>query len=123
VLGVDARARTAAVRTDKGRSQTLSLDAVQDRHLRHGYVQTAFAAQGRTADRLLVHTESHRANLVDQSAFYVVISRARASAQVFTDDRARLVGGIEGRSGLKSTALNGVVAGKAAASAKIEAGL
>lgn len=123
VLGVDAQARTAVIRTDKGRSQNLSLDALQDRHLRHGYVQTAFAAQGRTADRVLIHAESHRANLIDQSAFYVVISRARVSAQVFTDDRARLVGGIESRAGMKSMALDGVIAGKATISAKFEAGL
>lgn len=123
MLGVDARARTAVIRTDKGRSQTLLLDALHDRHLRHGYVQTAFAAQGRTADRVLVHAESHRANLIDQSAFFVAISRARTSAQVFTDDRARLVGGIESRSGMKSMALHGLVPGEAAVLGELEAGL
>lgn len=105
VLAVDAAARTATVRDSRGRIRTLHIDAARDRHIAHGYVDTAFAAQGRTADHVIVHADSRAANLVDQKSFYVGISRARLTATVVTDDRAKLVSAINERTGLVQTAL------------------
>lgn len=105
VVSVDVEARQALVRAERGRVRTLSLDAVQDRHIRHAYVQTAFAAQGRTTDQVLFHAESKRSNLVDQATLYVAISRARRGATIVTDNREKLVQGIEARSGQRLTAL------------------
>lgn len=105
VVSVDARNREAVVRLESGRLRSLALDALQDRHIRHAYVQTAFAAQGRTADHVLFHAESHRSNLVDQATLYVAISRARHGATIVTDSREKLVRGVEARSGLRLTAL------------------
>src|SRR3546814_14272537 len=55
---------------------------------RSGYVDTAFAAQGRTAEHVIVHADSQAINLVDQKSFYVGISRAKQSATIFTNDRS-----------------------------------
>jgi hypothetical protein len=43
--------------------------------------------------------------LVDQKSFYVGISRARQSATVVTNDRAKLVAAIRERAGTVQTAL------------------
>lgn len=105
VTAVDAEARTVAVRGSRGQVQTLNVDAMRDRHIAHGYVDTAFAAQGRTADHVIIHADSRAANLVDQKSFYVGISRARQSATIFTNDRAKLVSAINERAGTVQTAI------------------
>ena len=104
VTFVDAVERMATVALANGREQTLSLDTPRDQHVRHAYVETAFAAQGRTADHVLIHADSKATNLVDQKMLYVAVSRARSSAAIYTDDRARLVSGIEERAGLAQSA-------------------
>ena len=105
VIAVNVHDRTARVRFDNGKFQTLSLDNPVDQHLRHGYVQTAHAAQGRTAERVMIHADSGATNLVDQKMLYVAVSRARSSAAVYTDNRDRLVAGIKERAGEKQVAL------------------
>jgi ATP-dependent exoDNAse (exonuclease V) alpha subunit len=105
VITVDAEARSATVRGSRGQVQTLHFDAARDRHIAHGYVDTAFAAQGRTADHVVIHADSRAANLVDQKSFYVGISRAKQSATIFTNDRAKLVSAINERAGTVQTAI------------------
>lgn len=105
VTAVDAEARTATVRGARGQVQTLRLDTARDRHIAHGYVDTAFAAQGRTANHVIVHADSRATNLVDQKSFYVGISRAKQSATIFTNDRAKLVSAINERAGTVQTAI------------------
>lgn len=105
VLRVDADMQTATIRSPKGRLRTLDLGAARDRHIAHGYVDTAFAAQGRTADHVIVHADSRATNLVDQKSFYVGISRARRSATIVTNDRAKLVAAIHERAGTVQTAI------------------
>ncbi|MEM9765785.1 MAG: AAA family ATPase, partial [Pseudomonadota bacterium] len=101
---IDGTTRTATVRFGE-RAVALSMTAPADRHWRHAYAETAYAAQGRTADRVIVHAEAHRIHLVNQAAFYVALSRARETGVVVTDDRAKLAAGIARRSGRKETAL------------------
>lgn len=105
VLNVDPATRSAAIRTERGRIQHLALDNPADQHIRHSYVHTAFAAQGRTAERVLMHAESARTNLIDQATLYVAISRARAGAEIYTDDRAKLIRALAERSGEQSVAI------------------
>ena len=105
VIAVDTEARTAAIRCARGRAELLRLDTARDRHIAHGYVDTAFAAQGRTADHVIVHADSRAVNLVDQKSIYVGISRARQSATIFTNDRAKLVAAISERAGVVQTAI------------------
>ncbi|HWW55397.1 MAG TPA: MobF family relaxase [Sphingopyxis sp.] len=105
VTAIDEQARTATVIGARGQTQTLDLDAARDRHIAHAYVDTAFAAQGRTADHVIIHADSKATNLVDQKSFYVGISRAKQSATIFTNDRVKLVSAITERAGTVQTAI------------------
>jgi conjugative relaxase-like TrwC/TraI family protein len=105
VISIDADQRQARIRLDTGKQQLLRLDRPSDQHIRHNYAQTAYAAQGRTADRVLMNADSRSTNLVDQKLLYVGISRARVEAVVYTDDRAKLTRAIAERSGEKQAAL------------------
>ncbi|KTE18235.1 exonuclease V subunit alpha [Sphingopyxis sp. H050] len=106
IAAIDEQARTATVLGARGQVQTLDLDAARDRHIAHAYVDTAFAAQGRTADYVIIHADSKATNLVDQKSFYVGISRAKESATIVTDDRAKLTSAINERAGVVQTALS-----------------
>ena len=105
IVAIDSGTRTVKLRLATGRTETLRLDRPRDQHIAHAYVATAFAAQGRTADRVLVHADSAASQLVDQKSFYVAVSRAKDATTVYTDDRTRLTAVIRERSGLKQTAL------------------
>ncbi|WOF44393.1 relaxase domain-containing protein [Sphingopyxis indica] len=105
VIAVDERTRTVIVQMPSGKTETLNLDAARDRHIAHAYVETAFAAQGRTADHVIIHADSKATNLVDQKSFYVGISRAKESATIFTNDRGKLVSAISERAGQMQLAI------------------
>ncbi|MCG6116319.1 MAG: hypothetical protein MEQ84_14100, partial [Mesorhizobium sp.] len=105
VLQVDADAGTVTIRSSRGQVQTLQPGVARDRHITHGYVDTAFGAQGRTADHAMVHADSRATNLIDQKSFYVGLSRAKRSVTLVTNDRARLVAAIHERAGTVQTAL------------------
>ena len=105
VIAIGADDRSARIRLDNGRFQTLDLDNSAHQHLRHGYVQTAHAAQGRTGDRVMIHADSRATNLVDQKMIYVAISRAKVSASLYTDDRSRLIAAVKERAGEQQSAL------------------
>ncbi|TYC78794.1 MobF family relaxase [Novosphingobium sp. BW1] len=105
VIDVNDRTRTATIQTARGMTETLNLDSARDRHIAHAYVDTAFAAQGRTADHVIIHADSKAANLVDQKSFYVEISRAKESIAIFTNDRGKLVSAISERAGQVQTAI------------------
>ncbi|MDZ3833190.1 MAG: MobF family relaxase [Sphingopyxis sp.] len=122
IAAIDEQARTATVLGARGQVQTLGLDAARDRHIAHAYVDTAFAAQGRTADYVIIHADSKATNLVDQKSFYVGISRAKETATIVTDDRAKLISAINERAGVVQTALSRApVAGAAISRAAIAA--
>ena len=106
VTKVDLDRETVTIKTERGKTVTLSIHEASDQHVRHAYVQTAYAAQGRTAERAFIHFESNRTNLVDQSVLYVGISRAKAEAVIYTDDRDKLIRGIQERSGQAQSALS-----------------
>ena len=52
----------------------------------HGYAVTSHAAQGKTADEVLLVASSHSLPAVHQEQFYVSISRGRDHCRIFTDD-------------------------------------
>jgi conjugative relaxase-like TrwC/TraI family protein len=83
------------VRFDSGR--TAAFEARDRRHLDYGYAVTSHSSQGQTADRVLVHVETERASeqLVNRRLAYVAVSRGRHDAQIYTDDKTRLVGRLE----------------------------
>jgi len=122
VTGIDPERQQATISLANGREQRLDLADPRDAHLRHAYVQTAHAAQGQTAERVLIHADSRSANLVDQKMLYVALSRARSEAIVVTDDKARLIRSIHERAGEKQTAME-VSAPEAAKTKYLGAGL
>jgi conjugative relaxase-like TrwC/TraI family protein len=105
VIAVDEQTRTATIQMQSGKTETLHLDSARDRHIAHAYVDTAFAAQGRTADHVMIHADSKATNLADQKSFYVGISRAKETAMIFTNDRGKLISAIGERAGQVQTAL------------------
>lgn len=122
IAAIDEQARTATIIGARGQRQTLDLDSARDRHIAHAYVDTAFAAQGRTADHVIIHANSKATNLVDQKSLYVGISRAKETATIVTDDRAKLTSAISERAGVVQTALSQApAAGAAMARAAIAA--
>lgn len=123
VLAVDEASRTATVQVARGQPQTLNLDKARDQHIAHAYVETAFAAQGRTADHVMIHADSRATNLIDQKSFYVGVSRARESVAIFTNDRAKLVSAISERAGLVQTATAQAEVSRPVAEKRMGAGL
>jgi conjugative relaxase-like TrwC/TraI family protein len=105
ITGIDPEREQATIALGNGGEQRLDLTDPRDAHLRHAYVQTAYAAQGQTADRVLIHADSRSANLVDQKMLYVALSRAKSEAIVVTDDKARLIRAIHERAGERQTAM------------------
>ncbi len=105
MTGIDPGTSQATLKLANGREHRLDLSDPRDAHLRHAYVQTAHAAQGQTAERVLIHADSRSTNLVDQKMLYVALSRAKGEAVVVTDDRERLVRAIHERAGEKQTGM------------------
>ncbi|MDF8334787.1 ATP-dependent DNA helicase [Novosphingobium cyanobacteriorum] len=105
VTGIEPGTASATLKLANGREQRLDLTDARDCHLRHSWVQTVYAAQGQTAERVLIHADSRSTNLVDQKLLYVAVSRARSEAIVVTDDRERLVRAVYERAGEKQTAM------------------
>jgi ATP-dependent exoDNAse (exonuclease V) alpha subunit len=105
ITAIDPDTRSATVRLARGKVETLKLDDPRNQHIAHSYVATAFAAQGRTAERSFIHAESAATHLIDQKSFYVGLSRAKETTALYTDDRAKLVAAVQERSGVKQTAL------------------
>jgi conjugative relaxase-like TrwC/TraI family protein len=76
---------------ESGRTVALTLKDFP--HLDHGYAVTSYSSQGQTADRVLVHVDTEHApeQLVNRRLAYVALSRGRFDAQIFTDDKSRLI--------------------------------
>jgi conjugative relaxase-like TrwC/TraI family protein len=75
----------------------------------HGYAVTSHAAQGKTADEVLVVASTRSLPAVSQEQFYVSISRGRELCRVFTDDAERLRAHVT-RSSARPAAIEGVPA-------------
>ena len=105
VVSVDAETRQITLKSANNRKITLNLDETKDQHITHNYVLTAFAAQGRTAQNVIINADSTATNLIDQKSFYVAISRAKETTTIYTDNREKLVKAINERSGEKQVAI------------------
>ncbi|WP_369692515.1 hypothetical protein [Erythrobacter aureus] len=70
-------------------------------------MRTIHSAQGATADRVMAHLESFRANTVDAPAVYVAYSRAKDAVALYTDSRARLTEALGLRDGAQVGAIDG----------------
>ena len=82
---------TMRLRLDNGRS--ISFDPQRHPHLDHGYAVTSYSSQGQTADRVLINvdTELGAKDLLNNRMAYVSVSRGQWDAQIFTNDRGKLL--------------------------------
>jgi ATP-dependent exoDNAse (exonuclease V) alpha subunit len=83
VVAIDPAMSRATIERNGGREV---LDLEREVHWDHGYVRTIYGAQGRTADRAILHLDAHDRKITGFESWYVGISRARDSVQIFTDD-------------------------------------
>ncbi|RDC58913.1 hypothetical protein HME9302_00089 [Alteripontixanthobacter maritimus] len=108
VFGIDPQRSGITVEREDGKHDALDLSRLADRHIRPKWVRTIHSAQGATADRVMVHLESFRANTVDAPAGYVAICPAKDTVELYTDSRARLTEALGIRDGAQFGAIDGV---------------
>jgi ATP-dependent exoDNAse (exonuclease V) alpha subunit len=74
------------IRMDSGRE--LRFNIREHPHLDHGYAVTSHSSQGQTADRVLIHVDTDKSELLVNNRFaYVSVSRGQYDAQIYTNDR------------------------------------
>lgn len=71
-------------------------------HIDHGYVETSFGTQGKTADRVLVAQAAESFGASNAEQFYVSVSRGKTAVHVYTDDAAELAKRIEKAEGMRN---------------------
>jgi ATP-dependent exoDNAse (exonuclease V) alpha subunit len=60
-------------------------------HLDHGYAVTSHSSQGQTAQRVLIHVDTDKNELLVNNRFaYVSVSRAQQDAHIYTNDGRKL---------------------------------
>jgi ATP-dependent exoDNAse (exonuclease V) alpha subunit len=60
-------------------------------HLDHGYAVTSHSSQGQTAERVLIHVDTDKSELLVNNRFaYVSVSRAQHDAHIYTNDGSKL---------------------------------
>ena len=78
-----------SIRLDSGREVRFNIR--EHAHLDHGYAVTSHSSQGQTADRVLIHVDTDKSELLVNNRFaYVSVSRAQHDAQIYTNDGSRL---------------------------------
>ena len=77
------------IRMDSGREVRFNIR--EHPHLDHGYAVTSHSSQGQTADRVLIHVDTGKSELLVNDRFvYVSVSRAQHDAQIYTNDDSKL---------------------------------
>ena len=77
------------IRLDSGREVTFNIR--EHPHLDHGYAVTSHSSQGQTAQRVLIHVDTEKSELLVNNRFaYVSVSRAQHDARIYTDDGSKL---------------------------------
>ncbi len=79
------------LKLDSGRNVEVGVHGFP--HIDHGYAVTSHSSQGLTAERVLIHadTELGAKDLLNHRMAYVSVSRGQWDAQIFTNDRDKLV--------------------------------
>src|SRR5208337_2169847 len=77
------------IRMDSGREVRFNIR--EHPHLDHGYAVTSHSSQGQTANRVLIHVETDKSELLVNNRFaYVSVSRGQYDAQIYTNDASQL---------------------------------
>jgi ATP-dependent exoDNAse (exonuclease V) alpha subunit len=77
------------IRMDSGREVRFNIR--EHPHLDYGYAVTSYSSQGQTAERVLIHVDTDKCELLVNNRFaYVSVSRGQYDAQIYTNDRSEL---------------------------------
>ena len=77
------------IRMDSGREVRFNIR--EHPHLDHGYAVTSHSSQGQTAQRVLIHVDTEKTELLVNNRFaYVSVSRAQHDAHIYTNDGGKL---------------------------------
>jgi conjugative relaxase-like TrwC/TraI family protein len=115
---VEALAANGDLRIKLDSGRTLAFNVREHPHLDYGYAVTSHSGQGETAERVLLHVETDRGELLVNSRLaYVAVSRGRHDAQVFTNDAAGLARAL-GREVSQASALEGLAQAVPSSAAK-----
>ena len=77
------------IRMDSGRDVRFNIR--EHPHLDHGYAVTSHSSQGQTAERVLIHVDTDKSELLVNSRFaYVSVSRGQHDAQIYTNNTSEL---------------------------------
>jgi len=77
------------IRLDSG--QEVRFNVREHPHLDYGYAVTSHSSQGQTADRVLIHVDTEKSELLVNNRFaYVSVSRAQHDAHIYTNDGGKL---------------------------------
>jgi len=91
-LGTIQKIRNASdleIRMDSGREVVFNIR--QHPHLDHGYAVTSHSSQSQTAERVLIHVDTEKSELLVNNRFaYVSISRGQYDAQIYTNNKSEL---------------------------------
>ena len=78
-----------SIRMDSGREVRFNIR--EHPHLDYGYAVTSHSSQGHTADRVLIHVDTEKSELLVNNRFaYVSVSRAQHDAHIYTNDGSKL---------------------------------
>src|SRR5208337_488429 len=84
-----SRSGNLEIRMDTGREVRFNIR--EHPHLDHGYALTSHSSQGQTADRVLIHVDTDKGELLVNSRFaYVSISSGKYDAEIYTNDKSEL---------------------------------
>jgi len=76
------------IRMDSGREVRFNIR--EHAHLDHGYAVTSHSSQGQTAERVLIHVDTEKSELLVNNRFaYVSVSRAQHDAHIYTNDGSK----------------------------------
>jgi ATP-dependent exoDNAse (exonuclease V) alpha subunit len=77
------------IRMNSGREVAFNIR--EHPHLDLGYAVTSHSSQGQTAERVLIHVDTEKSELLVNNRFaYVSVSRGQYDAQIYTNDRSEL---------------------------------
>jgi ATP-dependent exoDNAse (exonuclease V) alpha subunit len=92
-----------SVRLDSGREVRFNIR--EHPHLDHGYAVTSHSSQGQTAERVLIHVDTGKSELLVNNRFaYVSVSRAQYDAQIYTNDGSKLSNSLSRESSQRTAA-------------------
>jgi hypothetical protein len=104
-LTVQTITPTAQGLQPQGKPWTLQTDRPQDQHWDLAYAVTSYSAQGSTVKRVLMTADSQNANLLNQRAFLIGLTRAVDAFALYTDDKAALKSQLQMKTGDEPSAL------------------